>query len=73
MKGRKTGGRRKGTANKVTVEVRQFAQKLLTDPVYEARLKERLFAGELAPHLEGLLWAYGWGKPKDTIDLNVGT
>ena len=73
MKGTKTGGRRKGTPNRTTREVREFAQRLLTDPVYEARLKERLFAGELAPHLEGLLWAYGWGKPKDTIDLSFGT
>ena len=35
MKGRKTGGRRKGTLSKTTLEVREFAQKLLSYREYQ--------------------------------------
>ena len=62
MKGRKTGGRRKGTLSKTTLEVREFAQKLLSYREYQTRLKARLLAGDLAPHLEGLLWALCLGQ-----------
>lgn len=65
----KTGGRAKGTPNKATVEVREVARRLVEDPEYQDRFKRRLLAGELAPGVEQMLWAYAYGKPKETIEL----
>ena len=33
MKGRKTGGRKKGTLNKATIESRDLCAKIVNDPV----------------------------------------
>lgn len=65
----KTGGRVKGTPNKATVEVRQLCQRLLDDPDYQDRFKRRLIAGELAAGMEQTVWAYAYGKPKETVEL----
>jgi hypothetical protein len=43
----------------------EIARNLLEDPSYVQSLKARLKAGK-APHLETLLFHYGYGKPKDT-------
>ena len=69
MKGRKTGGRRKGTPNRVTAEARQLCATLIDDPMYQAGLRKRLLAGTLPAHLEAMLWHYAKGKPKDHVEL----
>ena len=63
--GRKTGGRRKGTPNKVTAEVRDAARRLFNDE-YWASVKARLDQGKLAPAVECKLLAYAYGEPKQT-------
>ncbi len=64
-------GRKKGSKNKATVEVKEMARRLIEDPAYQAQLRERLLKGTLPGNMEALLWAYGYGKPRDTVDLNV--
>jgi hypothetical protein len=61
-------GRSKGTPNKNTQEIRDFAQKLLTDPAYVRALEIRLLRGT-AGAVEPLLYHYGWGKPKETVSV----
>lgn len=70
MKGRKTGGRQKGTPNKVNAaprdakdDVQAFCQTIVSDPAYQESFKQRLYAGKLAPALEAMAWHYGFGKP----------
>ncbi len=59
-------GRRKGTPNKVTVEIKQRARALLESPDYMDTLPARILT---CPHLETLLYHYAYGKPKQEIDL----
>ena len=60
-------GRPKGRPNKVTLEVRESAMRLVTDPAYVASLKVRLEEGK-AGAMEPTLWHYAYGKPKETIE-----
>ena len=66
-------GRPKGVPNKATKEVKELAQRLVLDPEYQQKLKQRLLNGTLQPAVEALLWHYSFGKPKDTLDVNVET
>jgi hypothetical protein len=70
-KGQKTGGRQKGTPNKVTVEARLAAAALVDDPVYRARLAQDMRARKIAPVIEQMLWYYAKGKPKEGVDLTL--
>ena len=44
-RGRKTGGRERGTPNRVTVEIRSVCTALVSDSEYRSRLLERLRTG----------------------------
>ena len=66
--GRKTGGRRLGSLNKATIEVKAACAELVDDPEYRRRLGARLRAGTLSPALECMLWYYAKGKPKEAIE-----
>ena len=68
MKGRKTGGRRKGTSNKVTAEAKAVCAAIVDDPAYRKKLIARAKAGELAPAIEAMLWHYAYGKPKEQVE-----
>ena len=80
MKGRKTGGRKKGTPNVATVEARAVCAAIVNDPAYVAKLKVRAKSGKLAPAVETMLWQYAHGKPRDVpvddlpvaFTLNIG-
>ncbi len=63
-------GRPKGLPNKATQDVREFAQRFIDDEDYRASLKRRILRGS-APHMETLIWHYRFGKPKDTLDVNL--
>ena len=65
--GRKTGGRRAGTPNKATLEIRDAARRLLEEPAYLRSVRARLLEGK-APQLEVLLHHYAYGKPKDIVE-----
>lgn len=62
-------GRAPGTVPKVTQEVRALCRTLIANGQYRRTFRKRLFAGELAPPLEALVWHYAYGKPKETVDL----
>lgn len=67
-KGNKLARGRKGIHNKVTGEIKTFAQNLLMSDDYRASATQRVIAGT-APHLETLLHHYAWGKPADTLKV----
>lgn len=64
---KKTGGRQKGTLNKITVEVQKAATELVDSPKYRAKLKRDLENRDVAPAIEQMLWYFAKGKPKETI------
>jgi hypothetical protein len=70
-KGRKTGGRQKGSPNKVTGEARLAASALVDDPLYRQRLAKDMRLRRIAPAIEQMLWHYAKGKPKEGVDLTV--
>lgn len=72
MTRRKTGGRQKGTLNKVTVEAKAACAAIVDDPTYRKNLTARARRGDLAPAIEAMLWHYAYGKPKETVALTVG-
>ena len=61
--GRKTGGRTKGTPNRIYSEVGERCRALIEDPAYQDYFKHRLAVGQLPPALEAMTWAYAYGKP----------
>lgn len=65
---RPRGGRPKGALNKVTKEAAAIARAIITDDDYLATLYERAMSGTLGP-MEPMLWAYGFGKPKEDVVL----
>ena len=60
-------GRPKGIPNKASLEIKAFAQQVLSSPSYVASLVKRLEAGK-APHMETLLSYYAFGKPKEQVE-----
>ena len=67
---KKQGGRKKGTPNKVTLEVKNLLQSILEDPEYQASLRERMIAGR-APQLEVLGFYYAMGRPRHQVKVDA--
>lgn len=65
---RKFGGRKPGSSNKATRDVREFAQKFIDDEDYRESLRRRVLRGA-APHMEVLIWHYRFGKPPDKVEM----
>ena len=65
------GGRPKGVPNKATRDIKAWARGMLEDPDYRASLKARLASGQ-AGQVEALLYHYGYGKPKEQVELSSG-
>ena len=57
----KTGGRRQGSCNKVTLEIRALACEILQDEKYLEHLKARVIQGK-SQEIEKLLYHYAFGK-----------
>lgn len=60
-------GRRRGTRNRVTVEAREAAQRIVDDPVYREELRQRMIDGT-AGAMEPLMWFYAKGRPQSADD-----
>jgi hypothetical protein len=67
----KTGGRQKGTPNKITVEARAAAALIVDDPIYRRTLARDMRARTVQPAIESLLWHYAKGKPKDVVEISL--
>ena len=63
-------GRRPGTQNKRTIEVRELCTRLLAHPDYLPSLQKRLIAGVAGP-MEAVVWAYAFGRPPDRVERGV--
>jgi hypothetical protein len=66
-------GRPKGSKDKYKLEIlpiKTLASQLLQDADYLKSLAIRLKAGD-APHMEKFFAEHLWGKPKETVDLNI--
>ena len=62
------GGRpKKGSRQAVA----RLCQRMVSDPVYQAHLIERLRTGKLSPVMESALWAYAYGRPVESIDVQA--
>ena len=60
-------GRRPGTQNRRTIEVREVCSRLVEDPIYLESLRRRMIAGT-AGAMEPLMWFYAKGKPVDRVE-----
>lgn len=63
LRGRPGPGRRKGSKNRATVEVREAARRLVEDPAYFESLRARLVRGQ-AGAMEVAPWHFAFGKPR---------
>jgi hypothetical protein len=62
-------GRKKGSENKITAEVKAICLAMVSKPDYLTELEVRLREGKLPPPIEKMLWEYAYGKPKETLEL----
>ena len=58
---KKVGGRRRGTPNRVSAEMKPLLRSVIEDPEYQAAMRERMIAGK-AGHMEQLATYYTLGK-----------
>lgn len=65
-------GRVKGVPNKITRELHDFIDKVLTDPVYQDKLLKQAREGTMSETLQLYMWQLRAGKPREIIDLNLG-
>jgi len=64
-------GRQKGTPNKVTRDVQEWARSIVEDPKGVAKTVQLYQQGRLAPAIVIELLHYGYGKPKDTLAIEL--
>jgi hypothetical protein len=63
------GGRPKGHPNKTTVQMREMAQRLVSDPAYWRKLRTDFRKRKVHPQVETTILAYAYGKPVDRIEV----
>lgn len=70
--GFKTGGRKKGTPNKGTAEIRSFIQRVferaMADPQFELELVLKLVTLQIDTRMLDTLLKYGYGVPTKQVD-----
>jgi Family of unknown function (DUF5681) len=65
-------GRPPGAKNRATREVKAFAHRVLSDPIYRRNFLRRMRSLEPPAHLETLLFHYAFGKPAQSVELSGG-
>jgi hypothetical protein len=63
-------GRKKGTPNSKTVEMRALLAALCNDVDYQPKLREDFIKRRVHPSTEALAWAHVFGKPKEQIEMS---
>jgi hypothetical protein len=69
MKGLKTGGRQKGTPNKLTAEARAICLALVRDPVYLMKFSQDFRDRKVPPGVESMVWGYAYGRPRMQLEV----
>lgn len=69
---KRMGGRKKGTKNIVTREIKAFLIAMTKSPQYQGNVKRRIMDGK-APTVELLALHWAGGKPAETHEVSVGT
>lgn len=69
---KKLGGRKKGTGNFVTTELKLFFKEFYATPEYQRSLQRRLLDGK-APAVELNGWHTVIGKPRETHQISADT
>jgi hypothetical protein len=64
-------GRKKGTPNRRTIELRELMAALLDDVEYQHRLRDDFRKRRVHPSTEVRVWEYIVGKPKETIEVSA--
>lgn len=67
---KKTGGRTRGTPNKVTTEAKAACNALVDNPRYRRALLARMIDGS-AGAMEPVVWYYAKGKPKERVEVGA--
>src|SRR5262245_56500892 len=62
-------GRRRGSLNRRTVELRQLMTALVGDVSYQHRLRDDFRRRRVHPSTEAVVWAYAIGRPAEKIEL----
>ncbi len=64
-------GRPKGSRDRRTLAIGEFARSIIESDEYRNSLRARVLAGK-APHLEPLLYHYGYGRPAERVQIISG-
>jgi len=64
-------GRKRGTPNRKTVELRQLMGALAGDVDYQHKLRQAFVKRRLHPTTEMRVWEYVVGKPKEQIEMSA--
>ena len=64
----KTGGRHRGTPNRVTRAAKEFLADLVADPDVQDAIRERLLAGDTAAFFKAVEIVHS--KPRQSVKLN---
>jgi hypothetical protein len=62
-------GRKKGSKDKIRIELVEFIGRVLTDLKYQRNLLRRIHKGQ-ANHIELYMWQIAAGKPVEHVDLS---
>ena len=66
----KLGGRKRGTPNRASAEMKEFLRSVIEDPDYQDALRARMIAGKAA-HMEQLAAYYTLGKPQEQVQVQT--
>jgi hypothetical protein len=65
----KTGGRRQGTPNRATREVKEFLAETVSQTDVQGAIRDRILAGDTTAFFGAL--SHVLGKPRETVDMTV--
>ncbi len=64
-------GRKKGTLNRRSIELRELTALLVNDLDYQSRFREDFRKRRVHPSTEMMVWAYAIGKPTEQIEMSA--
>jgi hypothetical protein len=64
-------GRKKGTPNRISVEVKALVAQLMNDVAYQHQLRDDFRRRKVHPTVEALIWSYHLGRPTQPIDITA--